>query len=276
MGEDFKAIDQVKSTLIDLAFKFGPKVLVALAFVVIGLFVGVWVGRLADRWLRKLRIEIPVRELLIRIVRVLVVGLFVLMAVQNLGVELLPLLAGLGVAGAGVALAMQGVLGNLVAGLTVIFTNPFRIGEYISIAGEEGQVVGISLFNTVLAHPDLSRIVIPNRKIVGETLHNYGNIRQIEANVAVALDADLNATLSALTSVLRDNPLTLQDPAPVIVVNAITPTAIEVAAKPWVSVGDYVLAGSEVRKAIIAKLRTQNIAAPVPRQEVRLLDGPTR
>ena len=94
------------------------------------------------------------------------------MALQNLGVELLTSIAGLSVAGVGVALAMQGVLVNMMAGLTIIFTRPFRVGEYISIVGEEGRVKGISLFSIVLSHPDLSQIVIPNRMIGGEILHN--------------------------------------------------------------------------------------------------------
>ena len=76
---------------------------------------------------------------------------FAIMALQNLGVELLPLVAGLGVAGAGIALAMQGVLGNLAAGLTIILTRPFRVGEFISIVKEEGEVTEISLFSTTLA-----------------------------------------------------------------------------------------------------------------------------
>lgn len=99
---------------------------------------------------------------------------------QNLGVELLPLIAGLGVAGASIAIAMQGVLGNMVAGLTIILTRPYRVGEYILINREEGEVSMIGLFNTTLAHPDLSRVVIPNRRIVGEVLHNYGQIRQLQ------------------------------------------------------------------------------------------------
>ena len=110
--------------------------------------------------------------------RVLVVALFAVMALQNLGVELLPLIAGLGVAGAGIALAMQGVLGNIVAGFTIIFTKPFRVGEYISIVGVEGQVESIELFSTRLSHADRSIVVVPNRKIVGEIMHNYGQIRQ--------------------------------------------------------------------------------------------------
>src|SRR4029077_20628158 len=121
--------------------------------------------------------------------RLLVLLLFVIMALQNLGVELLPLIAGLGIAGAGVALAMQGVLSNVAAGLTIIFTKPFRVGEYISIVTEEGRVGTITTFRTTLSHTDRSRIVIPNRKIAGEILHNYGTIRQLDVTVGVAYDA---------------------------------------------------------------------------------------
>jgi small conductance mechanosensitive channel len=109
------------------------------------------------------------------------------MALQNLGIELLPLIAGLGVAGAGIALAMQGVLSNVAAGLTIIFTRPFRVGEYIAIVSVEGEVLDISLFSTVLDAPDLSQVVIPNRKIVGEILHNYGKIRQVGGDGAGVL-----------------------------------------------------------------------------------------
>ena len=97
-----------------------------------------WIGRWFSRTLSRIELEPPVRLLLIRIVRLLVVLLFVVMALQNLGVELLPLLAGVGVAGAAIALATQGVLSNVAAGLTIIFTKPFRVGQYVAIVGVEG------------------------------------------------------------------------------------------------------------------------------------------
>src|SRR4030095_9927945 len=106
--------------------------------------------------------EPPMRDLIMRICKLIVFALFFLVALQNLGIDLLPLLAGLGIVGAGVAFALQGVLGNAAAGLVIIFTRPFRVGEYISIAGEEGVVDVISLFSTTLRHTDLSRVVIPN------------------------------------------------------------------------------------------------------------------
>lgn len=182
--QSLQSLDQVKATVLDMAVNFGPKLLVAIVILVAGYMVGRWAGGILDRLLVGFKLEAPVRSLLVRICRVLVIGLFAIMALQNLGVELLPLIAGLGVAGAGIALAMQGLLGDLVAGLSIIFSQPFLVGHYISIAKEEGVVLEISLFSTTLGHSDLSKVVIPNRKVVGEILHNYGRIRQL--NVAWA------------------------------------------------------------------------------------------
>src|SRR5690242_885222 len=156
MGDQLQALDQVRSAALDLGMKFGPKLLVAILILIAGYAVARWAGNAVGRLLRRFELEPPARALLERGVKLLVLGLFVIMALQNLGVELLPLIAGLGVAGAGIALAMQGVLSNIVAGLTIIFTRPFRVGEYISIVGVEGRVENISLFNTTLSHTDLS------------------------------------------------------------------------------------------------------------------------
>jgi len=271
MNDQFLALDQAKSTLIDQAIRFGPKLVVALLILAVGFFVGRWLGRLTERMLKKLAIDAPVRQLLVRLLRLLVLGLFLIMALQNLGVELLPLIAGLGVAGAGIALAMQGVLGNLVAGLTIIFTRPFRIGEYIAIAGEEGSVEEISLFKTVLSHPDRSRVVIPNRKIVGEILHNYGEIRQLEVAVGVAYDTDLNGALALIRAILAANPRVLRDPEALIQVRALADSGVVIAVKPWVPVGEFHAATGELNQAILERFRADSIVIPFPQREVRLL-----
>jgi small conductance mechanosensitive channel len=195
MKEELTPLGHAKDSLIDLAIRFGPKLLTAILILTAGAFVATWVARAASRGLSRIDLEPPVRQLLTRVTRVLVLGLFLLMALQNLGVELLPLIAGLGVAGAGIALATQGVLSNMVAGLTIIFTKPYRVGEYIAVVGVEGQVETIALFNTALRHPDRSRIIVPNRKIVGEILHNYGSIRQSDVRVGVAYESDLGIAL---------------------------------------------------------------------------------
>jgi small conductance mechanosensitive channel len=273
MNEQLNTLEHAQQTAIDLAIQFGPKVVVALLIMAAGFYVGRWVGRLADSMLVKLGLEETLRQLLIRILRILVLGLFLIMALQNLGVQLLPLLAGLGVAGAGVALAMQGVLGNLAAGLTIIFTRPFRVGEYIAIVGEEGTVDEIRLFNTVLSHADRSRIVIPNRKIVGEILHNYGTLRQLDVVVGVAYDSDLNLALAAVRDLLAAHPKILQQPEPMVRVLSLADSGVQISVRPWTTVEDFYSASSDITQSVLETFRQKGIAIPFPQREVRLL-GP--
>jgi len=273
MNHELDTLGQAKGTLIDLAIRFGPKVLVAILILVVGALVASWVARATDRGLGRMDLEPPVRQLMRRVARVLVLGLFAIMALQNLGVELLPLIAGLGVAGAGIALATQGVLSNMVAGLTIIFTKPYRVGEYISIVSVEGQVETITLFSTVLTHIDRSRIVVPNRKVVGEILHNYGRIRQSEIRVGVAYDSDLALALAAIRDLVQANPRVLRDPTPVIQVVTLADSAVQIAVRPWVAVGDYSAVQGELNLSLVEELRSRGIAIPYPQREVRLIGG---
>jgi small conductance mechanosensitive channel len=273
MPPQLAALEQAKSTLIDLAIKFGPKVVVAILIVVAGVYASRWVGAGFNRWLSRLNLEPPVRQLLVRVASLIVVGLFLIMALQNLGVDLLPLIAGLGVAGAGIALAMQGVLGNLVAGLTIIFTRPFRVGEYVSMVGVEGRVEAIDLFSTRLSHADQSIVVVPNRKIVGEILHNYGQVRQLDLSVAIGKADQLDRALSLIDEVVKANPRVLKEPAALVGVKALGDASIAIAVKPWVQVPDYGPASAEINQAIVEKFRGAGVDYPASLRELRLVGG---
>jgi small conductance mechanosensitive channel len=274
--ESLAALEQAQRKIIDLAIAFGPRLFTALIILVVGYYAGRWVGRVLEKMFIRLHLDVTARQLLVRIARVVVLGLFVIMALQNLGVDLLPLIAGIGVAGAGIALAMQGVLSNLAAGLTIIFTRPYKVGEYISIAGEEGQVENISLFNTVLSHADLSKVVIPNRKIAGEILHNYGDIRQVKVDVGVAYNSNMEAALAAVNELLRANPRVLQQPVPYVHVSTLADSSVNITVRPWVKVPDYPDAIGELNRAVLETFRTRGIEIPFPQREVYLVERNVR
>jgi len=271
MGDQLHSLDQARASAIDMAVKFGPKLLVAALILFAGYLAARWLGKATGRLMERFQLELPVRHLLERVAEIVVFALFVIMAMQNLGVELLPLVAGLGVAGAGVALALQGILGNVVAGLTIIFTQPFHIGDYISIGDEEGEVLEINLFTTTLGHLDRSKVVIPNRKIVGEILHNCGQVRRLTLSVGVAYGTDVDAALQLIEAVLQNNPRVLQDPKPVIGVARLADFSIALNINPWVAVGDFEGATSEINKAVLSSFREHGIAIPFPQREVRML-----
>ena len=276
MNQHIESLQHLQNRAIDLLMEFGPRALSALLMLAIGFFVARAVARAFLRGIARLDLDVPLRDLLARIVRIAVMLLFVLMALQNLGVELLPLIAGLGVAGAGIALALQGVLGNLVAGLTIILTRPFRVGEFIDIHGEEGRVEAITLFSTKLSHPDRSIVIIPNRKIVGEILHNYGTLRQLNLSVGVAYDTDIGRALQVIDEVLTANTKVVRDPAPVVRVTALADFSVNIAVRPWAQVTEAGVTASEVNRAILERFRAAGIQIPFPQREVRMLAPASR
>jgi small conductance mechanosensitive channel len=264
----------IQDKLLDYVITHSGALISAIVIVIAGFLAARWIGRLVERALEKKAMEPPVRMLLVRLVRLLVFGAAALMALATAGMDVTILIAGLSVAGVGVGLAMQGVLGNLFAGLTIILTKPFRVGEYIALLAVEGQVDKIELLSTTLIHGDRSRVVIPNRKIIGEIMHNYGTIRQLDLSVGVAYGANLSEALIVIRQILKASPRVLQEPEPVVGVGRLGDSSIDIAVKPWTSVADFGPAAGEIYQTIVTEFRARRIDIPFPQREVRLLNNP--
>ena len=262
--------------LLDLAVRYGFQVLGALVILAVGFVVARWLGDLVERRLARRAVEPPIRALGVRALRIVIMLFALVVALDKFGFQIAPLVAGIGVAGLGVGLALQGVLTNVVAGLTIILTKPFRVGEHIEVAGVHGDVATIELFSTTLVHPDHSRVIIPNRKIVGEILHNFGTMRQVTVTIGVPHSADLSMALGTAHGVLTANPSVLSDPAPLVGISEVTDLAIKIRLQPWVRVADAVAVEPRLYEELIEAFRKRGIAAPLPRHEVRLIDGALR
>jgi small conductance mechanosensitive channel len=258
---------------IDLLIKYGLQILGAIAILAVGFLLAKWAGNLTYKALLKQEMEPPVRTLLVRVVKIVVLAFTLVVALDQFGVQVAPLIAGIGVAGIGIGIALQGVLRNVMAGLSIIITKPFRVGEYIELVGVYGQVTTIDIFSTILTHADRSRVVIPNHKIVGEILHNYGAMRQLNLTVGVGYASDLNQALAIAHEVADHNPRVLKDPAPLIGISVLADSSITISMQPWVSVADYNAAQAELYQAIVERFRARRIDIPFPQREVRLLNG---
>jgi small conductance mechanosensitive channel len=265
---------KIEETVVTFLVGKGFDILGAIIILIIGAFLAGGLGRWVARWLEGHNLEPPIRLLLTRVVKLLVFASAAVLALGQIGVQITPLIAGLGVAGVGVGLAMQGVLGNFFAGLTIIFTKPFRVGEYIEVLGVAGQVTQIELLSTRLLHTDKSQISIPNHKILGEILHNYGLIRQLRLNVGVAYNSDLQLAVATAREVLARNPRVLKDHPAVVGITALGNSSITLCLEPWVGVADYAPAQLELYEAIVAEFRAKKIELPFPQHEVRLLNNP--
>jgi small conductance mechanosensitive channel len=263
-----------KDTVVDFLVRYGFQIVGAVIILAAGVMAARWLAKVTENWLLRQKIELPVRTLAVRVVKLLVMALAMVLALDKFGVQIAPLIAGIGVAGAGIALAMQGMLSNVIAGLTIIFTKPFRVGEYIEILGEQGQVLNIELFSTRLMHADRSQVIIPNRKIIGEILHNYGSIRMATMTVAVAYDSDVQRVFATIHEVLAANARVLKEPAPGAGIASLGDSAINISIGFWVALADYGGVQPEIYRDIITRFRERGIEMPFPQRDVRVMNTP--
>lgn len=262
----------VVDMLTQYAVQYGLQAAVAVGIFVAGVIASKWAGNFAERSLERQTLDPPVRLLLVRIVKIVVLLFTAMIALQTLGVPIAPLIAGVGVAGVGIGLALQGILSNVMAGLSIIFSKPYKVGEHISLLGVHGDVVVIDIFTTTLMHSDRSRVIIPNRKIVGEILHNFGTIRQVHLTIPLSHQANLDEALTQISGILDRHPLVLKDPAPSIGVTSLGESSLAIAVEPWTGVANYGLVQGELNKLILERFREHGIQLPSSSLTVHLVN----
>jgi small conductance mechanosensitive channel len=267
-------MQNARQEAINFVIRYGFQIIGALFILAGGFILAKWVGNLVMRTLMRREMEPPVRTLIVRIVRLMIFVMTMVIALDRFGVPVTTLVTGIGVAGVGIGLALQGVLGNLVAGLFIIVAKPFRVGEYIELLGVQGEVRTIELFSTILLHPDRSRVVIPNRKIVGEILHNFGAMRQLPLKFSVSYDTNLSQAMALVREVVVNHPRVIKDPAPMVGISDFGASAINIAVGPWVAIKDFGPAMAELNQSIYQRLIDAKIAVPLPQHEIRILNDP--
>jgi small conductance mechanosensitive channel len=264
-------LPQVLNIVTDLLLRYSFQVLGAVAILVAGLLCARVAGRFIERSLQRTPLEPQLQRLLVRGGTGVVLLFTGVLALDKFGVQVTALVAGLSVAGLAGSLAMQGVLANVAAGLTILFTRPFRVGDYIEIGSVKGQVQAIDLSVTVLRTLEESRVVVPNRRIVGEILENYSGERRVTLSVTVGYREDMDQVLRTVQEVLSENPRVLHQPAPEMGITALADSGVQLAVRPWCKAEDFWRIHYEVYRAVMERFRDRGIAIPSPQREVRLV-----
>lgn len=264
-------IPDITTIVTDLLVRYSFQVVAAVAILFVGLLCARVVGRFLDRSLKRTTIEAHLQRLLVRIGKALVILFTAILALDKFGVQVTALVAGISVAGVAASFAVQGVLANIAAGLSIMFSRHFRIGDYIEIGTVKGQVQRIDLTMTVLRTLEDARVIVPNRKIVGEIIHNYSGERRVTLTVQVGYAEDLDRTLRTVREVLAENPRVLKTPPPDVGITRLADSGIQITLRPWCKAEDFWTVHHEVYRALLDRFRRQGIEIPYPQRQVRLL-----
>jgi small conductance mechanosensitive channel len=200
----------------------------------------------------------------------------IMMALPQLGIEVAPLIAGLGVGGFIVGFAFQESLGNLASGLMLLISQPYAIGDYVEIGGVAGTVREMNIMATLLTTIDNKQVLVPNRRIWGTEIINYTAMptRRVDLLIGIHYNADIAKAFSVVKDVLDNHELVLKDPEPIIGVKELADSAVVLAVRPWSKTSDYWTVYFDVTRQIKESFDREGVGIPFPQLDLHVIDVP--
>lgn len=251
---------------------YGLKVVIAAVIFFVGKFVAAWLRRLVANLMKKKDMDVAIQQFVSATVYYALLAFVCIAALGQLGVHTASLVAVVGAAGLAVGLALQGSLANFAAGVLILIFRPFRVGDYVEVAGVGGTVAKILVFTTELNTPDNKRIVIPNGQVMSGTITNYSthDTRRVDLVIGISYGDDIDKAKAVLRDVVEADTRVLADPAPNIAVTQLADSSVNFIVRPWVATGDYWGVYWDLTEAIKKRLDQEQISIPFPQRDVHL------
>jgi len=200
----------------------------------------------------------------------------ILAVLAKFGVQTTSLVALLGAAGLAVGLALQGTLSNVAAGVMLLIFRPFRAGDYVEVGGVAGTVKLLTLFTTELATPDNIQIIVPNGNVWGQPLKNYSfhATRRIDLIFGISYDDDIARTMEVMREAMMSDKRVLTLPEPLIAVNALNQSSVDMLLRVWTSNDDYWPVKFDLTRVVKERFDEAGITIPFPTQTVHNYGDP--
>lgn len=201
--------------------------------------------------------------------------LLALVVVQRLGINVGPLVAGLGVTGFIVGFAFQETLGSFAAGMMIALNQPFKVGDYVVAGGIEGSVLELNMMATVFATADNKKVIVPNKVVWGSAITNYSALgtRRVDTKINIDYTADIKKAVAVATETIMKLPGVLSDPPPSVAVASLNDSAIQINLRPWATCDDYWDVYSATQEAVKRAFEQNGITIPLPQIDVHMVDS---
>ncbi|MCC8685249.1 mechanosensitive ion channel family protein [Xanthomonas campestris] len=240
------------------------------------LVVGMWLAKQLSQWLHRAltraRVEITLANFLRNVSYALLLVLVFVSALSKIGVPPTSLIAVLGAAGLAVGLALKDSLSNIAAGVMLIVLRPMRDGDHVVIAGQEGIVDEIRIFQTRIKAFDERMITLPNSTITTAPIINYSTLptRRLEVTVGVGYGDDLKKAQQLLLQIAKDNPNVLDTPAPFVQVTNLGESTVDLMLFAYASNGNFGAAKSTTLEQIRDQLLENGLSIPYPQRDLHV------
>ena len=247
----------------------------AVIIIIVGYFAAVLIKRYIRRAMVKAKMSEILAEFTSRVAKILIIIFIIAVAIGFLGVDVGSAIISISVVSGFVfGFAFQDTLGNLAAGFMIAITKPFRVGDYVDIAGESGSINNVGASITTLTTVDNKRVIIPNSKIWGNPIVNYTalKLRMIDMRVGIGYKDNIGKAITTVMDVLKKDEKVLDDPTPTVAVAELGDSSVNLLVRPWIKTSDYWKAKWQLTQKIKEAFDKNGISIPFPQRDIHLFE----
>jgi len=270
MEKELDTLQQVYNLAVNFVVEYSFQIVGAIIILIVGFWLAGKLARLADTFGRKHGLNPTLSGFLGNLVKVLVLTFVLIIVIGKFGISVAPFIAALGALAFGSSFALQGPLSNYGAGITIILTRPFVVGDTISVKGVNGVVEEIKLAATTLTSEDNEKIIVPNKHVIGEIIRNSFANKIVETTVGISYNDDPEKAIAIVKEILADTPEVAKEPPPRVGIAEFADSAINIGLRYWIPTRKYFQTLYQVNGAIFKAFGEQNITIPFPQRDVHL------
>jgi small conductance mechanosensitive channel len=271
MQEEIQTVQKLIDIAIDFFVNYSFQVVGAILVLVIGVLVAKAVSSFFLRLFEKKEVDVTLSKFIAALIKGVILGFAFIVAIGKFGITIAPLIAALAAMAFGASFAIQGPLANYGAGLVIILTRPFVVGNTIKVSDVSGIVDEVKLGATVLTDEDGVKITIPNKHIVGEIIHNSKEKRIVEEIVGISYDSDPEKAIQIIKEALESFEEISKEPPPQIGIQEFGDSSINIGLRYWIPSNTYFKILYQVNLLVYKHLKAKNIEIPLPQRDVHII-----
>lgn len=270
MEKELQTLQKAADLVQEIAVNYGFQFLGAVIILIIGWQVSRWVSSLVLKMCERFNLDVTLSKFFAGIAKTIVLAFVFIIALGKFGISIAPFIAALGAVVFGSTLALQGPISNYGAGLTIILTRPFVVGDTIRINNIIGIVEEIKLAYTRLYNEDGEEITVPNNKIIGEVIYNSSSNLIVEQTITISYDDDPDRVIKIVLGNLSEHAGVASEPQAQVGIENFSEYGIDIGLRYWVLTEKYFQLKYEVNKHIYFTLQKENISFPYPKHVVQM------
>lgn len=270
VDKELESIEKFYTIVIEFFTNYSFQILGAIIIFLIGIFASKYAYKLVLGLLIKNKVDETLSAFVANIIRFLIVAMMAILALGKLGISIGPFIAAIGAVSLTAGLALQGSVSNFAAGIVLVLTKPFKVGDTLTVHDVYGEIEEIKLAYTVLMNEDKELITIPNKYMIGDVLVNSFSYRIVEGSVGIAYDSDVEKAISLIKETILSFDEISRDNEAIIGVEGFGESSVDIGYRYWVPTKSFFKTQYAVNLKILRALNEADIEIPFPRREVHI------